>query len=357
VLENGASALIRSDALRREATPPIAARITTVMLEPVSLAEHRATGNFWKRTYIGPHVPTHENDPKFWEDVHGEPELWHFESILWRRRSRLGELIERAQQPNPDPLQLAIWDGRLEAADVQRFWDELVPLLTAADRSSFQSLPPVVASVRERFDRAQQRVFYRLLNRFAQILVARLEPHYFYKGFTPPIAAQTYFHLWMLAHHIIAQGKQAYLDAVAEPLSCNAHLATLTNQNGLYLLSVFRFEEMCFEAQKLRLITAVVHPHDPAAKRELQNKLRAQNLDTLPPAERFFVRLAQNVSGFFCVMNDIREGFIGPAFDRGFPELYPTFQELDSGEIRVVAYAHPAPDTPLAPDLKSLPTH
>jgi hypothetical protein len=355
VLENGANVLIRSDALRRESTPPTAARITTVMLEPITVAEHRATGNYWKRTYIGPHVPTHVHDPTFWEDVHGEPELWHFESILWRQRSRFGKLIELARKPNPDPLQLAIWDHRLQAGDVQRFWDELVPMLTAADRSSFQSLPPVVAGVRARFDRKQLRVFYRLLNRFALILVARLEPHYFYRGFKPPIPAQTYFHLWMLAHHIIAQGQAAYLAAVADPLSCNAQLATLTNHNGLYCLSVFRFEEMCFEAQKLRLITSVVYPHDPAAKRELADKLRAQNFEQLPRAERAFVKLAQTVSGFFCVMNDIRDGFIGPEFHHGFPELYPTFEELDSGDIRVAGYSYPDPNTPLAPDLKSLP--
>jgi hypothetical protein len=355
VLENGASALIRSDELRRNASPPLAARITTVMLEPLSLAEHRRTGEYWKRTYVGPHVPAHEHDPEFWQDVHGEPELWHFESILWRRRSRLRELIDRAQRPDPNPLSLAIWDQRLTAADVALFWDALVPLLSAADRSRFETLPALVTEVRARFDRKQQRALYRLLNRFALILVARLEPLYFYRGKKPLLPAQTYFHIWMLAHHIIALGKPAYLAAVAQPLSCNAHLPDLTTQNGLYCLSVFRFEEMCFEAQKLRLITSFVFPHDPVAKRELADKLRAQNFAQLPAAERAFVRLAQTVSGFFCVMNDIRDGFKGPAFERGYPELYPTFEELDSGDIRVARYTHPSADTPLAPDLKSLP--
>jgi len=55
-------------------------------------------------------------------------------------------------------------------------------------------------------------------------------------------------------------------------------------------------------------------------------------------------------------MGDIRDNFIGPRFDRGFPELYPTFEELESGEIRRKSYAYPEPGIPLAPDLKSLPT-
>jgi hypothetical protein len=46
--------------------------------------------------------------------------------------------------------------------------------------------------------------------------------------------------------------------------------------------------------------------------------------------------------------------FKGPAFHRGFPELYPTFEELESGDIRLASYTYPKPGDPLAPDLKSL---
>ncbi|MET0390909.1 MAG: hypothetical protein ABW321_33355, partial [Polyangiales bacterium] len=61
------------------------------------------------------------------------------------------------------------------------------------------------------------------------------------------------------------------------------------------------------------------------------------------------------LSGFFGVMGDIRDNFIGPQFDRGFPELNPVFEELASGDIRLKSYSYPEPGVPLAPDLKSLP--
>jgi hypothetical protein len=35
----------------------------------------------------------------------------------------------------------------------------------------------------------------------------------------------------------------------------------------------------------------------------------------------------------------MRASFKGPRFDRGFPELWPSFQQLDSGEVVVRAYA------------------
>jgi hypothetical protein len=355
LLESKDIKLAQSEVSKQHATPPTAARITTIMLEPVSLAHRKRTGQLWKRTYIGPHVPTHEYDADYWHDAFGEPELWHFESILWRRRSRFKELMDRSLAGRDDPMQLAIWDGRLTPEDVDRFWNELIPMVRAVDRTSFDTLPAFVDQVRARFDRRQLRALARLLGRFSLILVARFEPLYFYRGRKPLIHAQTYLHLWMLAHHIIAQGKEAYLHALTDQASWNAQLETMTNHSGLYLLSVFRFEDMCFEAQKLRLINAIVHPHDPAAKRAIADKLRSQNLDSLGKAERVFMRIAQSISGYFCVMGDIREGFIGPAFDKGFPELYPTFEELDSGDIRLKSYAYPDPNAPLAPDLKSVP--
>jgi hypothetical protein len=54
-------------------------------------------------------------------------------------------------------------------------------------------------------------------------------------------------------------------------------------------------------------------------------------------------------------MPHVREGFRGPKFERGYPELYPTFTELDTGEVVVTAYDPLKPGTELAPDLKSLP--
>jgi hypothetical protein len=355
LLETNKIELAKTEVSKQHTTPPRAARITTIMLEPTSFEQRKQTGKSWKRTYIGPHVPTHEYDPDFWHDAFGEPELWHFEAIMWRQRSRFKELMDRSVAGKDDPLELAIWDGRLSAQEVETFWNELVPLVSMADRSTFETVPGVVDQVRTRFDRRERRSLARLLGRFSLILVARLEPLYLYRGGKPLIPAQTYLHLWMLAHHIIAQGKSVYLHALEHPESWSKHLAAMTNQSGLFLLSVFKFEEMCFEAQKLRLINSVVHPHDPAAKRVIAEKLRNASLESLPKVERLMIGLVRTISGYFCVMSDIRDSFIGPAYDQGFPELYPTFEELDSGEIRLKSYAYPKPGEALAPDLKSLP--
>jgi len=153
------------------------------------------------------------------------------------------------------------------------------------------------------------------------------------------VPARTYFQLWMLVAHIIGCGKEAYLKTYENPQTAKDYLGALTNQTGLYPTAVFRIEEMTFEAQKLRLLNAFVFPHDEAAKRANAEKVRADDLSASPPLERLIVRMARRVSGFFSVILDIRESFYGPRFDHGYPEHYPRFQELDSGEVVVRAGA------------------
>jgi len=341
--------------LQAHVMPPAQARLTTIMLEPVTLAEHKKTGDYWKRSYIGPHVPARDRDPAFWSDVFGEPELWHFESIMWRRRSILRPLLDAAARADAAPLSLVTLGTSWSADDVERFWRELVPFIGGDARQNLDNLPDVVEQVEQRFTRQERRQWYRMLNRFALILVTRLEPLYLHRGRKPEIDVPTYFHLWMLAHHIIGEGQAAYLAAVAEPRSVSAYIPALTNDTGLFALGLFRYEESVFEAQKLRLIETYTYPHDPARKAANAEVLRSGDLSGLPPVERWFIEVAQRVSGFFNVVQTLRERFQGPRFARGYPELYPTFRELPNGEIECVRYGALSADTPVASDIKSLP--
>jgi hypothetical protein len=339
LLHGGKTNLLKCEELRRRSDPPVAMRVSTIMLEPVSLEEHRSKGTWWKRTYVGPHVPTQEKDPHFFEYAIADPELWHFDAIFWRRRSRLRPLMDRALAGD-DPMQLATVDGDgiITEADVETFWRDFVPMLAGDVRSTFDTLPDTVEAVRARFDARTERALYRLLQRFSLFLVVRLEPHYLYKWLSPEIPVKTYFHLWMLAQYVVGSGKEAYLAAYREPLSVVRYVPELTTQNGLYAQSIFRFDEMTFEAQKLRLITAYVYPHDQKLKAELAEKTRGWDLSGLKPGERLFINIGRTVSGFFNVLPDIRDGFKGPRFERGSPERYPIFQELPTGEVVVKEY-------------------
>jgi hypothetical protein len=336
IVEGTGLDFMKGDVLRTRKEPPVMARISTVMLEPVTIEEHFKTGNWWKRSYIGPHAPPRELDPRFWEESWPEPEMWHYDAVFWRRRSKLRKLTEASQRGGEDPMKLALLEGPgLASADVERFWTELVPLLGGPGRESFDTLPDTVREVRKRFSRPELRQFHRLLGRFSLLLVARLEPLYLGRGLHPEIPAKTYFHLWMLVQQIIGNGREAYLAAMASPKAVALEeLPKLTTETGLYALSVFRYESMVFEAQKLRLITAFSPPHDEEQKRRILH-----STEEMTGFEQTIAKLAGAFSGFFTVMPTIRDNFKGPKFDQGYPELYPSFQQLESGEVIVRAHA------------------
>ena len=355
LLRMAPSELGQEGELAKRKDKPVAARVTTVMLEALSIAEHRATGKWWKRTYIGPHVPAQELDHLFYDDVLGYPELWHFDAIFWRRRSSIAPLMKRAREGHEDPEQLALLGSDLAADDVALFWNEFLPMIAGATRERFDHLPETVKAVRTRFTRKQRRTLYRLLGRLSLVLVAKLEPLYLHHGLSPQIPVRTYFHLWMLVHHVLGCGRDAYLAAVKDPLSINAYVPQLTNETGLFALCVFRFEEITFDAQKLRLLEQYFHPHDQAEKRRLHEQLKNEAEASLSLTEQRIARLGRVVSGLYSLMPHIREAFRGPGFDQGYPELYPEFVELPSGEVTVAKYGELPAGTRLAPDIKSLP--
>src|SRR6185295_20399648 len=110
--------------------------------------------------------------------------------------------------------------------------------------------------------RAQQR----LHGRFSLLLVAKLEPLYLGRMSKPLIPVKTYFHLWMLAAHIIGKGKDAYLAAMKDPMSVVAEVPHLTAHTGMYYFSLFRLESMTLDVQKMRLLTILSAPYDEAKK-------------------------------------------------------------------------------------------
>jgi hypothetical protein len=84
-------------------------------------------------------------------------------------------------------------------------------------------------------------------------------------------------------------------------------------------------------------------------------KFKNRDLADLPKPDQFFVRMVQRVSGFYNVVSELRDAFLGPEFDRGYPELYPTFEEFPDGNVVLKHYAVLPTNRPFAADLKDLP--
>ncbi len=295
-------------------------RISTYMLEPTTHRERVETGKWWRRSYIGPHEKAQKLDPRFWQRRLPPPELWHPEDVIWRRRSVLNRLAERALA-GEDPSTAILADTKeITAAQVERFWNELVPWIASRDRSSWQSLPDVVRETRARFDEDTLYAFERILGRLTFVLMSKIDPLFFDAGIGPllgtreaPIKTKSYFHLWLLAHEVILGGKERLSAVMAEPLSINRESEAFTMARGMYFMALFRFENFVFEAQKGRLAHAILEVGQPQFS--LKNKELGDKLDGI----------AERAWGAVDIVRLFKHQFEGPEFEAGFPERYPTF--------------------------------
>ena len=280
VLAGRAPELLRRSGLPTDA--PHALRVRSHLLEPAAPAL-RAQGAFWKRELIGPHFPSQTLADIDVNHPLPPPELWHFEDVYWLQRSRLGDVMARVAR-GADPHTL-IAEGAPElAAEVETFWGELVPQLRAAPVDSFVGLRARVMALRARYGRERLYALERIAGRYAAYLFARLEPSwraaglraYFAEG-PQALGVNSLYELRLLTHHIVAQGREAFDAAIAEPALAGQHAAVMTLFTGHCFQAVFRYEWLVYESQKLRLLEAVFKTagRDPLSPK--QERARAKN--------------------------------------------------------------------------------
>lgn len=304
-----------------DGTPPRFIRAQTYMLERTSFKEAFETGRWWKRTYIGPHLPVTALRSDFQDCIFPEPELWHWENIVWVKRSRFAPLLERAARAEAVDA-LLLEDARgLTAADVERFWSDFMPRVAAFDRDDWSVMADLVTDLRRRYSSSELRRFARVHGRLCYLLLARLEPLFERSWFRPQIAVRNYFELGMLASDAVVHGKGSYDAVFADPRKARELTSALTIGRGLFMTAIFRYDAMVFEAQKMRLLRAIM---EPEGRRTTPG---AQNL------ERVFTKLGERLFAIAVLSPFMVEQFKGPAYERGFPERYPKFKLTPSAAV------------------------
>lgn len=240
---------------------PRAIRVRTYMLEPTPVREAFATGRWWKRTLVGPHTGPLRFEDGFWDEIEPHPETWHFDDLVWLRRSALGPLLERARGgESPHALVLAGAEG-ISASDVERFWSDFLPTVALRDRRDWRGMRAFVTELRAKYGRPLLYRFERIAGRYGAFLLARLEPLFNDQGISPvfgkvraSLDVSTYYKLGLLTHHIVGTGRAAYDGVFASPHTASAHLPDMTLQTGMHLLALFRYEIYAAQAKRLRLM-------------------------------------------------------------------------------------------------------
>ena len=311
-------------ALPKDQGPPLMGRISIHMLEPTSVAEQRRTGEYWKRSYIGPHLAPFTKLECFWERALPVPELWHWDDVIWKRRSKLKRLMNRALA-GEEPRAAVIADApELTAKDVETFWNDFLPIVQRGEKAApnWGELPRVVGDVRAQYDAQKLYAFERITGRLTTMIVAKLEP-YFFQQRKPRLEVKTYYHLSLLAQQVILEGREAFEMLYRDPERAADEVSKLDIAKGCYLMATFQYEAMIFQAQKRRLTTRFLFPERPGG---------------MTKYDRDAIVVLEQLSGAMELMVFLEDKFRGPEFEAGFPERYPTFVHRPDGEVVVQHY-------------------
>src|SRR5262249_15993372 len=160
-------------------TPPTSVRVNLYMLQPTTLAERIRTGLWWRRSYLGPHLPPVTLDSSVWKHWLPEPELFHWDELIWKKRAtRARAIMDRARSGcDPDSL-LIDAQSDITPENIKLFWESFVNFGEKDQRRNWKNLPEIVQRIRGTYPERQLRTFELILGRLSLALLVRLEPHY-----------------------------------------------------------------------------------------------------------------------------------------------------------------------------------
>jgi Lipase maturation factor len=230
--------------------PPKLVRVSAYALAPTRIDEYKRTGERWRVRRVGEMLPARGHQPWVEEQTVPEPELFHPDYVHWKKRAfPLREMLRQHDGGvRPDQAVLAVSD--LTAEDVTRFWNEFVPALNEA-RGDWTRVHERAAVLSTTFGPVAMYKCERLLQRFSWLLRMRTDRHFVQKV-EPKIDVTSNFRYEMVLHEIIADGRAAYLEILANPSLAAERARRTTDETQLWVLAMVRYEMMIFHIRTFR---------------------------------------------------------------------------------------------------------
>jgi hypothetical protein len=233
--------------------PPLQMRMTLYALSPTTLAERRATGHYWRREFLAPHVPPRTADGALMSVSVPSPEQWHPDERWARRRvPRMAPLLtSRGLAPVRE------WLDERARAQWNPFWNEIVPALSTAARSGWEEVDRVATEIEARLEVNVRADLDRVRGAVTTAILERLDPHLL-KLAEPALAPASYFHASLTAHALLLEGEAAVDRALADPARLLAFAQEERDNTGLMVMTGFRRQLMRQHARKHRLMSVML---------------------------------------------------------------------------------------------------
>jgi hypothetical protein len=189
-----------------------------------------------------------------------EPEAFHPDLVDQKRRSHALRTLSAAYASGM-PLDEAVIHGSdLTAAEVDEFWNELVPTI-ARERGDWSSLHARADRLHERYGVEALYRLERVLERYAWVLRERILEH-------PVASAQLHtmhisnFRFHTLLQEILLDGRDALTGMLRDPSGFGARASKTTDATQLWTYALLRYDQLMIHIGSFRYTDLGRYSHD-----------------------------------------------------------------------------------------------
>ncbi|MDD9946476.1 MAG: lipase maturation factor family protein [Myxococcales bacterium] len=229
--------------------PPKQIRVAMLALTPTPIAEKRATGAWWRIKRLGTIAPARGRET--WPDdlLMQPPELLHPDYLAHKRRAPALRAILQAHAGGASADEAVRAGSDLVPADLDTFWNELVPLL-AAGCGDWTQVHVRARAVSARFDERALCRLERVLERYAWLVRERIASHP-QAGPATDALGMSSFRQHMVLHTWFLEGREAIGRLIEDPCLFSVRPEP-PEQHQIWILALVRYQQMMAQVASLR---------------------------------------------------------------------------------------------------------
>jgi hypothetical protein len=188
-----------------------------------------------------------------------QPELFHWDDVIWRRRVPWLRYFETQAR---DACDLAgIESGivqhlKILPETIETFWEDFVPSIRPVRGNDWTELESRAHAAQRRFGPSMLE-FERIAALHAIGLAARYERRVFGRQ-SDALPLPAYFQVGMLMYRLILAGRERFEQALHDPWLVESEAQRLTPALGAWLWGVFRFEIMAAHCRAFGLARSML---------------------------------------------------------------------------------------------------
>jgi hypothetical protein len=273
--------------------PPKWMRVSTVAMTPTRLDVWRATGDWWHVRRCGVFVQPMSRAA--WPEAIAlpQPEVFHPDWVDYKRSALPIKEMTRAFQSGVQPDQAILTSSDLNAEDVARFWNELVPRINRR-RADFSCYVEEATAIDAEFGMETLARLERVLERFTWLLRLRTERHQ-YLDELPKLPIDSNFRYHMFLQELVMDGRDAYLAYLEDPAMVVERHKQSSDERQLWTLAVLRHRLMLSHITTFRWTLA----GSDTFKRKLHGLFEYYPVlaRVVPPGEEYCPEISKHENG------------------------------------------------------------